>query len=309
MVLHSRNDDTINAPDAAALSTNPLHAIWAAAAPSWDVHADFVEDRGAVVRAAMLAAADLQPGDDVLELGCGPAGVGIAAAEIVGGEGHVVLSDVVPEMTAIAEDRARRHGLSNVVVRELDMEDIDVPDASFDKVLCREALMLVADPTAAAREALRALRPGGWAVFAVWGPPAANPWLGVLLDVVSAQLGARVPSPGMPGPFALSGDGALAQVLTAAGFADVNVREVATPLHVASIDEWWTVVPSLAGPVAAIVNSLPDDITSAMRADAESALRAFADVDGYTIPGLSLLGVGHHNGISRPYSDSGRGPK
>lgn len=274
------------------MSANPLHAIWAAAAPSWDEHADFVEDRGAVVRSAMLAVADLQPGDDVLELGCGPGGVGIAAAEIVGAEGHVVLSDVVPEMTAIAEERAGRRGLRNVVVRELDMEHIDVPDASFDAVLCREALMLVGDPTAAAREALRTLRPGGRAVFAVWGPPAENPWLSVLLDVVSAQLGAQVPPPGMPGPFALSGDGVLAQILTAAGFTAVDVSEVATPMQVASIDEWWAVVPSLAGPVAAIVDSLPDDVTSAMRADATAALRQFADADGYTIPGRSLVGVG-----------------
>jgi SAM-dependent methyltransferase len=291
------------------MSTNPLHAIWSAAAPSWQEHAEFVEERGAVVSAAMLAVADLQPGDEVLELGCGPGGVGLAAADVVGADGHVVLSDVVPAMTAIAEERAQRKGLRNVDVRELDMEHIDVPDASFDKVLCREALMLVADPTAAARETLRALRPGGRAVFAVWGPAAANPWLSALLDAVSAQLGAPVPPPGMPGPFALSDDGALAGVLSAAGFSAVEVREVATPLHVASIDEWWTVVPSLAGPVAALINSLPDDVTSAMRADAESALRDYADADGYTIPGLSLVGVGHHSGISEPRSASGLGPK
>jgi SAM-dependent methyltransferase len=291
------------------MSTDPLHAIWSAAAPSWQEHAEFVEERGAVVSAAMLAVADLQPGDEVLELGCGPGGVGLAAAEVVGADGHVVLSDVVPAMTAIAEERAQRQGLRNVDVRELDMEHLDVPDASFDKVLCREALMLVGDPTAAARETLRALRPGGLAVFAVWGPAAANPWLSALLDAVSAQLGAPVPPAGMPGPFALSGEGALAGVLSAAGFSGVEVREVATPLRVTSIDEWWTVVPSLAGPVAALINSLPDDVTSAMRAHAESVLRDYADADGYTIPGLSLVGVGHHSGISEPCSASGLGPK
>ncbi len=155
----------------AAMSTNPLHAMWSSAAPSWGEHADFVDERGAVVGQAMLAAADVRPGDDVLELGCGPGGVGFSAAEIVGADGQVVLSDVAPEMTAIAAERAARRGLSNVVARELDMEHLDAPDSSYDKVLCREALMLVADPTAAAREALRVLRPGGRAVFAVWGRP------------------------------------------------------------------------------------------------------------------------------------------
>jgi SAM-dependent methyltransferase len=290
-------------------SPNPLHAIWSAVARSWKEHADFVEARGAVVSTAMLAVADLRPGDDVLELGCGPGGVGMAAAEIVAPDGQVVLSDVAPEMTAIAEERAQRHGLHNVAVRELDMEHIDLPDASFDRVLCREALMLVADPTTAAREALNVLRPGGRAVFAVWGPARANPWLSTLLDAVSAQLGAPIPPPGMPGPFALSDDGSLAHVLSAAGFTDVEVEPVATPLRVASIDEWWTVVPSLAGPVAAIINSLPDDVTSAMRVNAEAALADYRDASGYTIPGLSLVGVGHHSGMSSPSSDSGLGPK
>src|SRR5689334_7074522 len=184
------------------MSTNPLHAMWSAAAPSWDEYADYVDEREAAVGDAMLAVGQIQPGDEVLELGCGPGGVGLAAAQIVGPQVWVVLSDVAPEMTTIAAERAERRGLRNVVTRELDMEQLDVPDASFDKVLCREALMLVADPIAAAREARRVLRPDGRAVFAVWGPPEANPWLSALLDALGGQLGAPVPPPGTPGPFA-----------------------------------------------------------------------------------------------------------
>jgi len=274
------------------MSTNPLHAMWSAAAPSWGEYADYVDERGAVVGEAMLAAAGIRPGEEVLELGCGPGGVGFSAAELVGADGQVVLSDVAPEMTAIAAERAERRGLRNVVTRELDMEHLDVPDSSFDKVLCREALMLVADPTTAAREALRVLRPGGRAVFAVWGPPAANPWLSALLDAIGAQLGAAVPPPGMPGPFALSERGALADVLAGGGFHDIEVREVAVPMEVGSFDEWWAIVPSLAGPVAALLASLPDDVTSAIRGDAEAALQPFATQSGYQIPGVSIIGVG-----------------
>jgi hypothetical protein len=113
----------------------------------------------------------------------------------------------------------------------------------------------------------------------------------------------------MPGPFSLSESGALTNVLAAAGFQEVDVREVPVPMRVGSFDEWWSIVPSLAGPVAALLSSLPDDITSAIRTDAESALADFATETGYTIPGLSLIGVGHQSGMSSPYSDSGRGAK
>lgn len=151
-------------------------AIWRCTTAS---DADFIDERGAAVGQAMLTATDVRPGDDVLELDCGPGGVGIAAAEIVGAEGHVVLSDVAPEMTAIAAERAAALGLDNVAVRQFDMEHMDAPDGSFDKALCREALMLVSDPIAAARETLRVLRPGCAAAFSVWGPATANPWLSV----------------------------------------------------------------------------------------------------------------------------------
>ncbi|MBP1818423.1 methyltransferase domain-containing protein [Mycobacterium sp. OAE908] len=271
---------------------NPLHAMWSTVAPSWDRYADFIDDRGAGVTQAMLSAVDVQPGDRVLELGCGPGGLGIAAAKLVGTEGRVVLSDVSPEMAAIAAERAERLGLRNVDARQLDMEHIDAADSSFDKVFSREALMLVADPTAAAREALRVLRSGGGAAFSVWGPPTANPWLSALLDAVGSQLGAPVPPPGVPGPFSLSAPGALATVLTDAGFDGVDVREVDATMHVASLDEWWEIVPSLAGPVAALLASLPDDVRSAIRDQGESVLTGYAAQTGYAIPGKCLVGVG-----------------
>jgi hypothetical protein len=137
-------------------------------------------------------------------------------------------------------------------------------------------------------------------VFSVWGPPDANPWLSTLLEALGAQLGAPVPPPGMPGPFALAEDGALARVLADAGFVDVTVREVAAPMTVGSFDEWWTIVPSLAGPVAALLASLPDDATASIRGNAETALQPYAGADGYTIPGMSLIAVGHQSGISTP---------
>jgi hypothetical protein len=134
------------------------------------------------------------------------------------------------------------------------------------------------------------LRPGGRAAFAVWGPPDRNPWLGVLLDAVQARLGVAIPPPGGPGPFALSEDGLLQRLLTTAGFAEVVIREVETPMRVPSFEAWWAMVPALAGPLAQLLGSLPADVSSAIRGAAESGLAEFACADGYELPGLAIVG-------------------
>jgi len=269
-----------------------LRAIWASVAPSWGELAEHVDTQGAVVAQAMLDAAGLESGERVLELACGPGGVGIAAAAIVGPGGAVVLSDIAPEMTAIAAERAKRAGFTNVTTREVDLERIDYPEAAFDKVLCREGLMFVPDPAAAVREARRILRTDGRAVFTVWGPRERNPWLGVLFDAVTAQTGLPVPPPGVPGPFSLEAPGALGELLTGAGFTGTAVREIPTPMRVSSVDEWWSVVPSLAGPLARVLASLPAEVSAAIRARVDAAMADFATPDGYAMPGVSILGVG-----------------
>jgi SAM-dependent methyltransferase len=275
--------------------SNPLHAIWSAAAPAWASHADYVDERGAMVTKAMLTTVGLRPGARVLELACGPGGTGLAAAESVGPSGEVVLSDIAPEMTAIAAERAGARNLVNIRTAQIDIENIEFPDASFDVVLCREGLMLVADPAAAVREAHRVLVPDGWAAFAVWGPRDRNPWLGVLLDAITEELGVPVPPPGMPGPFSLSDYGQLEELLSAAGFEDVCVREIAAPMVAASFDEWWSVVPSLAGPLGPLLAAQPADVNTAIRAAAEEALDQFRTQTGeLELPGLSFVGAGRH---------------
>jgi len=270
---------------------NSLRAIWSAAASSWGTHADFLDTRGGVVTRAMIDAASLRLGDQVLELACGPGGVGMAAAEVVGPNGNVVLSDIAPEMIALADQRSKARALGNVSIREIDMEAIDFPDASFDVVFCREGLMLVPDTAKAVAEACRVVLPGGRVVFAVWGPRDRNPWLGVLLDVISRRLGVPFPPPGVPGPFSLSDEGSLEALLSAC-LRDVDIREVETPMHADSFQQWWTVVPSLAGPVQPLLASLPDEMTEAIRGDAQAAFDEYAGPDGYELPGVSLVGVG-----------------
>jgi enediyne biosynthesis protein CalE5 len=266
-----------------------LHAIWSAVAPGWEANAGFLDARGASMTARMLALSSPSPGDRVLELACGPGGPGFAAAALVAPGGEVVVSDVSAEMTAIAARRADALGLEGVHTRVLDLERIDEPDASFDVVLCREGLMLVPDPAMAAREIRRVLRPGGRVALSVWGPRARNPWLGVVFDVVGAQLGVAMPPPGMPHPFALDDPARLARILSDAGLEHVEVSELPAPYTAASADEWWERTSALAGPLAGMLAALPEDAARALHDRAAEAIGAYATPAGLDIPGVTLI--------------------
>src|SRR5262245_21878772 len=123
-----------------------LRRMWSSVAGGWAEHATFVDARAAEMTDRLLELARVEPGMRVLELAGGAGGAGFAAAGRVGPEGEVVVSDVAPEMAAIAARRAEALGLRNVRTRVLDLEQIDEPDASYDAVVCREGLMLVPDP-------------------------------------------------------------------------------------------------------------------------------------------------------------------
>jgi ubiquinone/menaquinone biosynthesis C-methylase UbiE len=269
-----------------------LHGMWASVAPSWGEHADYADARGAAITAKLLQLSAPRPGNRVLELACGAGGVGIAAAKLVGPTGAVVLSDVAAEMTAIAAARAATLQLDNVHTVTLDLEDIAQPDQAYDVVVCREGLMLALDPARAVGEIRRVLRPGGRVALAVWGPRARNPWLGIVFDAVSAQLGAPVPPPGVPGPFSLDNPDTLERLLTDAELADVAVTQVPTPLRDASFDTWWTRTSSLAGPLAKRLAALPPDARRQLRARLTEAVRPYQTPTGLHFPGVSLLAAG-----------------
>jgi SAM-dependent methyltransferase len=266
-----------------------MQAIWSAVADGWARNAGYVDTRGQAVTAALLDRTRPGAQDRVLELACGPGGVGLAAARLAG---EVVVSDVVPAMAEIAAARARELGLVNVGHRVLDLEAIDEPDASFDVVVCREGLMFAAEPDRALHEIARVLRPGGRMAVAVWGPREDNPWLGLVLDAVSEHVGQPVPPPGMPGPFALSDAAQIEALVRDTGLADVRVEALPVPLRAPSVDEWWSRTVDLAGPLALMVASMESEDADRLRRRAAAAVAPYASGDGLEIPGVTLIASG-----------------
>jgi hypothetical protein len=116
--------------------------------------------------------------------------------------------------------------------------------------------------------------------------------LGTLFDAVTAATSMPVPPPGMPGPFSLSDAGELLGLVREAGFAHASVGEVAEPLDVSSFDEWWRLVPSLAGPLAAVIAALPGELAEGIQAHARDASEPFRSPKGLRFPGVALVAAG-----------------
>ncbi len=270
-----------------------MSAMWDSVAPGWEANAGFVDEQLALATEALLDAAHVAEGDQVLDLAAGPGGAGLTAAQRVGSTGRVVLSDVAAGMVAVAAKRAGADARVSTAV--FDQSAIDFGDASFDAVINRHGLMFVENPVQAVSEAVRVLRAGGRYAVMTWDRREMNPWLGLVLDAVSAELDMPFPPPNVRGPFSLDTPDALSSALRDGGLEEVTVTAMSTPMHAASIEEWWERVPKLAGPLALALAGMDADVRDAIRerATQTGANAAASDGDGIVFDGSVLIGSGH----------------
>lgn len=265
---------------------------WGTAAEHWARAAE-KDEVGASADAAkwMLKAADLQPGEQVLEVAGGAGRVGLEAAAKVGPEGSVLCSDFSEEMVKVARERFDRLEVSNVETRALDAQNLDLDDRSFDAVLCRFGYMLMPDPLQALRQSARVLCPGGRLVLAVWGEAEQNLWLSNLLKAVMSHLGAPPPAPGSPGPFALGSPAHLRDLLDEAGLTEVSVDAVETKQPYDSLDAWWERLLSVGGPLKVVLDPLPEAKLNAIRDATFSSGREFVADDSRVVFPATVLGA------------------
>jgi len=105
--------------------------------------------------------ANLQPGEVVVDLGCGAGIDVILAAHKVGPTGKVVGVDSAPQMIERAKQAVAEAGLTEAVeLLVAEMEWLDLPDGFADVVISNCVINLCSDKEAVYREAFRILKPG-----------------------------------------------------------------------------------------------------------------------------------------------------
>ena len=166
----------------------------------------------------LVDAVAVQPGETVLELAAGAGDVGFAILERLRQGVRLLSSDLSPAILDVARRAAADRGLNGIEFRALDAQDLDMPSASVDAVICRWGYMLMEDPAAALRETARVLRPGGRLAFSVWGDPARNPWTTIDAEICAHVGYAPKAMPTAPGGmFSLADPEQLRAMVTASG--------------------------------------------------------------------------------------------
>ena len=210
------------------MANQEMHELWnGELSGAWvqtpDRYDRMLEDLGRLA----LDAARLQPGESVLDVGCGSGALSRAAAAVVGPAGSVTGVDISQPLLELARSR----GGAQVVHADAQVHDF-APDA-YDAVISRFGVMFFDDQVAAFANLRTATRPGGRLAFVAWQPGPMNAWVMTAIAALLAHVPLpEVPSPGEPGPFAFGDPDHVRGVLDGAGWRDVAVEGVETTLLV-----------------------------------------------------------------------------
>ena len=293
--------ETIARPAPAAVATfdaekfrQTTRAQWESAAPAWDRWGPLLGRWLGAATEAMLQAARIGPGARVLDIAAGAGEQTLAAARRAGPTGHVLATDISPAILGYAKAAAAQAGLTNVEVRELDGERHDLlPAGSFDAAISRVGLIYFPDQQRALTGIRQALRPGGRFAAVVYSTPEKNPFFALPVGIIRRRAQLPPPLPGQPGPFSLGGEGVLARTLEQAGFREVVVRKVDSPVCLPTAAECVRFERESFGALHQMMANLDDSEREGTWEEIEQTLARFETPEhGFVGPCEMLVGSG-----------------
>jgi SAM-dependent methyltransferase len=207
----------------------------------------------------------------------------------VGPKGYVLATDIAEGILELAQQVAGERGLKQIETRTMDGDKFDLPDASFDAVLCRLGLMYMPHPVTALSDWRRALKAGGRVAVVVFSTADRNGWGAMPVSIIRRRAQLPPPVPGQPGPFSLGGPGVLEGVFRQAGFANPDVRAVPVPLKMSSTVEYMRFAREAFGAFNAMMAHLSPQERESVWTEVEGSVRSFETSGGFEVPGECLV--------------------
>ncbi len=234
----------------------------------------------------LLEMANLNQGENVLDVACGTGLVSFDALAKLGKNGRLLGTDISDKMVEMAAATAAKEKENRVHFERMDAEELNLANNSFDVSLCALGLMYVPDPSKALEEMYRVLKPGGRVVTAVWGQRARCGWADIF-EIVDQHVASEV----CPMFFNLGNHNMLELHLKKAGFTKIDTRRISTVLSYK--DEREALGAAFeGGPVALAYFKFSEEIKKEVRANYLSSLAPYKKGEGYEVPGEFVVASG-----------------
>ena len=233
-----------------------------AAGEKWAVNQERLDRQLSLVADRLFERSAIQPGERIIDIGCGTGASALRAAQAVGPNGHVFGVDISQPMLDLAKSRAG--GMDNLRLEIADAQNHDFVPGARDLLQSRFGVMFFADPIAAFANLLTALRPGGRLSFVCWAAMADNPWFMTPRNAAAYVTG----------------------ILKSAGFGDVRVDTEACDLIGGDSAANTAAFAVNVGPAARILklHSPSPETIAAITADVEAEMVPYLRTEGVRVP-------------------------
>lgn len=202
------------------------------------------------IAARVVEAADVGPGDTVLDVGCGTGSVAVTAAR----RGATVTGvDLAPDLLGVATENAEIARVPGIEWREADAADLPFEDETFDVTLSSLGHMYADPPAAATTELCRVTRPEGRIAYAAWTPTSLFPFMAS----VAATYVDAADMPEIPNPPFMWGDADVAADRLEDGVTDLAFESRTTKVQTLSPVHFWEAQREHSGIFSELLERVP----------------------------------------------------
>jgi ubiquinone/menaquinone biosynthesis C-methylase UbiE len=225
-------------------------------------------------------------GIKILDIATGTGVVAVAAAQAVGAAGRVVGIDLAEGMLEQAEKKIRQFGIDNIDLHTMDAMHLDFRSAYFDSAVCSYGLFFLPDMPAAVREWKRVLKPAGSLMFTSFGVEAFRP----MIDLFMTRFNSYCPGANPAAAGKLNTPEQCRDLLTAAGYTDVEVVSEPLGYHLKGATDWWEVVYNSG--LRGMLNQLPQDYRLAFQREHREEVERLVSDQGLWLNVETLFSFG-----------------
>jgi ubiquinone/menaquinone biosynthesis C-methylase UbiE len=243
---------------------------------------------------AALALVTPQPGQKVLDIGCGFGDTTQRIAGLVGPDGEAIGVDAAPRFIEASVEEAAQAGVANARFLVADVQTTPFEE-TFDLAFSRFGTMFFASPVAALRNVRKALVPGAKLVMVVWRRKIDNEWMyraqTIVEKIVSRPEDYEEPTCG-PGPFSMADADTVSDIVGHAGFEEIALHRTDIPILIGrDVDEAIDLVMTLgpAGEILRLAGERAAHLHGTVREALQQGLAEYAGPDGVRAPASTWI--------------------